>query len=59
VTVDATGKVIKVVVLKGLGHGLDEVAVEALKRAKFKPGTDGTEPIITEIPYSYTFELND
>ncbi len=59
ITVDDTGKVIKTRLVKSLGHGLDEVAIAALKQARFKPGSDGRGPIVTEITYSYTFELTE
>lgn len=59
VTVDAKGGVSKVKVLKGLGHGLDEVAVKALTLARFEPGTDGEGPVATDITYNYIFELTN
>jgi periplasmic protein TonB len=42
-------------VVSGLGHGLDESAVEALRQWKFKPGTkDGTPTAMVErIPISF------
>lgn len=57
-TVDATGKVAKAVVVKGAGNGFDEAALDAVKRFKFKPGTEGDEPVATEITYTYTFLLD-
>lgn len=50
------GEVGRVQVVKGIGQGCDEVAVKALKRAKFKParGTDG-QPYDYEITYEYEF----
>lgn len=58
VTVGKDGRVIKVRVVKGIGYGLDEVAVRALKQARFKPaiGTDG-KPMEYTIRYRYTFRL--
>lgn len=60
VTIGEDGKVIEVKVLKGLGHGLDEVARKALMQARFKPavGSDGN-PMPHKIRYRYTFRLED
>ena len=57
-TVDSTGKVAKAVLVKGAGNGFDEAAMDAVKRFKFKPGTEGDEAIATEITYTYTFLLD-
>jgi len=59
ITVDEYGRVTKARVLRGLRHGLDEAAVEAVKQFTFSPGTtDGrAEPM--EIRYTYTFVLDD
>jgi len=50
------GVVGPVKVVKGIGHGCDEVAIKALKKAKFKParGTDGNAYDF-EITYEYEF----
>lgn len=50
------GEIGRVRVVRGIGNGCDEVAVKALKRAKFKParGTDG-QPYDYEITYEYEF----
>ena len=39
ITVDETGRVTQVRVIKGLGFGLDEAAVTAAKQWSFKPAT--------------------
>ncbi|MFN7130483.1 MAG: energy transducer TonB [Myxococcales bacterium] len=57
-TIDATGKVVAARVLKGAGYGFDEAALQAVKKFRFKPGTEGGEAIITEINYTYTFLLD-
>jgi protein TonB len=57
-TIDSEGRVSKAVVVKGAGNGFDERALDAVKRFKFKPGTEGTEPVSTEITYTYTFLLD-
>jgi protein TonB len=50
--------VVKAVVLKGLGYGLDDAARTALLRFRFKPAIKGGEPVSTEMKYSYTFLLD-
>ncbi len=54
------GSVRRVKVSKGIGHGCDQVARRALKRARFQPavGTDG-KPVDYELRYEYEFRLND
>jgi protein TonB len=60
VTLDERGRVSGVRVLSGLGHGLDQAAVDALKhRCKFTPAIarDGRPvPFIVE-SYTFNFEL--
>ncbi len=60
VTIGKDGRVVEVKVLKGLGHGLDEVARKALMQARFKPavGSDGNT-MVHKIRYRYTFRLED
>jgi TonB family protein len=43
--VDATGKPQNVHVTKGVGMGLDEKAVEAVKQYRFKPATENGKPV--------------
>jgi protein TonB len=38
-TVDATGAVAQARVVEGLGHGLDEAAIEAARTYRFEPAT--------------------
>ena len=57
-TIEATGKVAVAKVVKGAGNGFDEAALEAVRRFRFRPGTEGGEPIATEITYTYTFLLD-
>ncbi len=58
VTVDAAGKVSAARIVKGIGHGFDESALEAMRRFKFKAGTEGGEAITTDITYTITFLLD-
>jgi protein TonB len=37
--VDVTGRVVSARVIEGLGHGLDEAALEAARAARFEPAT--------------------
>ncbi|MFL5320818.1 MAG: energy transducer TonB [Myxococcaceae bacterium] len=57
VTIDNEGKVVDVKLLKGVGYGLDEAAMAAMKRFKFKPAIKGGEAVSTTITYPYNFEL--
>lgn len=45
VVVGADGRVREVHVVKGLGHGLDEAAVAAMKACPFSPGRRGAEAV--------------
>src|ERR1700722_14340238 len=49
VTVNANGDVEDARVTKGVGSGLDEKAIEAVRTWKFKPGTKDGTPVISEI----------
>jgi TonB family protein len=44
-------------VLRGLGLGLDENAVEALKKWKFRPGTRSGEPVDVALNIEINFAL--
>lgn len=52
---DGTIHVIRVV--QGLGHGLDEAAVQAATRVRFKPATRGGTPVDTNATIKIIFEL--
>lgn len=56
--VDEKGNVAKATILKGIRPDLDQTAIEAMKRFRFNPGTEGDEPVATEITYTYTFMLD-
>ena len=59
VHVGADGKVKNVTVVSGLGHGLDEAAVNAVKAFLFEPATKDDRPVATIIPrYEYEFILD-
>jgi len=55
--VGASGQVTSVTVLNSLGMGLDEKAVEALTKWKFRPGTKDGNPVATPVRVDVTFRL--
>ena len=52
---DGTIRVVRVV--RGLGHGLDEAAMQAATRVRFKPATRGGVPVDTNATIKISFEL--
>jgi len=46
------------VILKGIGGGLDEVALNAVMQTKFKPGLQRDKPVNVRIKIPIRFELN-
>jgi protein TonB len=44
-------------VLRGIGMGLDEKAVEAVKQYRFKPATEGGEPVPVELNIEVNFKI--
>ena len=44
-------------VVRSLGKGLDEKAINAIKTWKFEPGTKGGVPVATQIDIEVTFRL--
>jgi protein TonB len=59
VLIDEKGRVLKVKVLKGLGYGLDEAAVTAIKKSTFVPGLKGKEPVPVRLRIPFRFILED
>ncbi len=60
VSLDEAGKVHDIKLLKGLGHGLDQAAMNALRyKCRFRPaiGTDGKPAAYVIQTYTWTFEL--
>ncbi len=57
--VDEEGKVIKVECMKGIGGGCDEVAMEAVKSTKFKPGKQRGKPVKVQVlvPVKFTLKV--
>jgi protein TonB len=54
-TVDATGKVIDVAVIAGLGYGLDEAALAAAREATFEPALRCGKPVQATFTISMRF----
>lgn len=57
VMVDESGSVQDVTVLEGLGFGLTEEAIRAVKRWRFQPATSGGIPIASDVDVKISFKL--
>jgi TonB family protein len=57
VVVDKTGQITRIRIVRPLGMGLDEQAVEALKTWRFKPATRNGEPVAVEMNIEVEFRL--
>jgi TonB family protein len=57
ILVDETGRVTQISVAKTLGMGLDQKAIEAVQRWKFKPGTKDGEPVAMRATVMVNFLL--
>lgn len=55
--IDETGSVADAKVIKGVGHGLDEAALEAVKQTKFTPGIHKGEPVKVQVSIPIQFKL--
>jgi periplasmic protein TonB len=55
--VDDKGNPTHVRVLRGVGMGLDEKAVEAVKQYKFKPAMEGDKPVLVELNIEVNFQI--
>jgi len=55
--VSETGKVDDVKVIKSLGGGCDEAAVNAIKAMKFSPGKNGGAPVKVKMSLAITFKM--
>ena len=56
--IDPEGNVREAELSKGLGFGLDEAALEAIKEFKFSPAKMGAAAVAVRIIYKYRFQLN-
>jgi periplasmic protein TonB len=57
IEVDASGNVRNIRVLQQLGLGLDEKAIEAVSRWRFRPGLFDGKPVVTEATVQVNFQL--
>jgi protein TonB len=55
--VDPQGRPQSVRVLRGVGMGLDEKAIEAVKQYKFKPATEGGKPVAVQMNVEVEFQI--
>jgi protein TonB len=55
--VDTNGNPRNVRVLKGIGLGLDEKAMEAVRHYKFKPAMENGKPVIVEMNVEVNFQI--
>jgi protein TonB len=55
--VDATGHPTHIRVLKGIGLGLDEKAMEAVRQYKFKPAMENGKPVTVEMNVEVNFQI--
>lgn len=55
--VDESGTVTKANVLKGIGAGCDEAALDAVKKTKFKPGKQRGKPVNVQVSIPVVFKL--
>ena len=55
--VDETGKAVGIKVTKSLGLGLDEKAIEAVQKWRFKPGTKDGKPVPVIASVEVNFRL--
>ncbi len=56
--IDERGNVLNPVVVRGIGGGCDEAAIEAVKKAKFTPGMQRGRPVKVSYTLPITFRLN-
>jgi len=55
--VDEKGKVTKAQVIKGIGAGCDEAALDAVLKTKFKPGKQRGKPVKVQVSIPIIFKL--
>jgi protein TonB len=57
VLVDKEGNVRDVRLIKGIGAGLDEAAIESVRQAKFTPAIQNHKPVAVWVSYPVRFKL--
>lgn len=58
IIVDATGKVSSVRLVKSIGFGLDEKAIEAVSKWRYKPATRSGKPVAVRMTVETSFRLH-
>jgi TonB family protein len=57
--IDENGNVTKTTVLKGIGGGCDEAAMNAIKKVKFTPGRQRGKPVKVQVSVPVIFKLSN
>ena len=57
IIVDANGRPQNVHVMRGVGMGLDEKAMEAVRQYRFKPATENGKPVAAYLNVEVNFEI--
>jgi len=55
--VDTNGRPTHVSVVRGIGLGLDEKAIEAVRQYKFKPAMENGKPVVVEMHVEVNFQI--
>ncbi len=55
--VDSTGNVARTMLLRGIGAGCDEAALDAVKKVKFIPGMQNGKAVNVEVTVPILFKL--
>jgi protein TonB len=55
--VDTLGRPVNVHIIRGVGMGLDEKAVEAVKQYKFKPAMENGKPVLVDLNIEVNFQI--
>ena len=55
--VDTNGNPSHVRIIRGVGMGLDEKAIEAVRQYKFKPAMEGGKPVLVELNVEVNFQI--
>jgi TonB family protein len=55
--VDTNGRLRNIRVTRGLGLGLEEKAIEAVKQWRFRPGTRDGKPVVAPASIEVNFHL--
>ncbi len=57
IVIGMDGEVTSIKVASGLGHGLDEACIEAVKQSRYEPATVDGKPVICKLKIPFKFEL--